>query len=174
MENNSGPEQKKNEEKRIFASYEDYSLSYELMQKRDSLLKAIEIISDLLSNRLDSDPVLLKSKVAELRRTAQELDSADIKKEALDQHLEPQGHFKAEARMNPKIMIDWISHDVTNIINDLHMLPSVDDFHSREKETVESETEMSFMKGEDLTKNQARFVGVQMALTFYQKILDFS
>ncbi len=162
---------------RIFASASDYEANVNLKQKRELLITVIDKIKDIMDEVGSEDEVVKESKIEELNQLAVELEAMGITKQYLEEFTEGDGRFTESARKDPEIMIKWIAHDLLKIIRSVPKSMTVSGFRAQlgefsDIEGDKGETPMGFMRGEDLTKPMADFMGRQQAISFYLNVLD--
>lgn len=143
--------------KRNFPSAAEYKVTPEFSNRRQVLLQGIVDLEKLISLAQGEDAIdeaeFSRLKVSLRAFNEQLLDQAekfDINDAYLDGFQEPSSlggkKFTAEARNNPKVMLDWITRDVLMIITRL------------------------LRSGKDL--RGADFSGKVGALDFYRNVLD--
>ena len=125
-------------ERRNFPSIEEYELSEELSEKRLFLLEIIKKIEEIMNYDGD-DTVVRESKIAELDEQKIDLENMAGKKGSLDQFLGKDGSFTEDSRHNPKIMVQWIAHDLSSIITKLSKLMTATGLHAQIREFDDSD-----------------------------------
>lgn len=121
---------------RIFPTLKQYESDPTLKESREYLL---EIISALKNgaDRLEKkdDPNDLPEILLKLKEYHDSLDRLNITGEYLDQHMQDGKllsgrHFTPVACRDPKIMIEWISHDLLGIIKRLSKVKTPNEFYA--------------------------------------------
>ncbi len=121
----------------LFPSIRQYESDPTLKESREYLL---EIISTLKNgaDRLEKfdDPKTLQEVLIKLKEYHDTLEALNITDEYLDRHMQdgeklPGRHFTPAACKDPKIMIEWISHDLLGIIKRLSKAKTPIDFYAR-------------------------------------------
>ncbi|OHA17718.1 MAG: hypothetical protein A2664_03845 [Candidatus Taylorbacteria bacterium RIFCSPHIGHO2_01_FULL_46_22b] len=134
---------------RIFPSREAYEAAG-LGDTRELLLKFVSkfrAVTDLLETNWD--PEVLRSSSIELRELCTPLLSMHVTTDYLDQFTEPSKiggrQFTEEARNNPKIMTEWVAHDL-----------------------------LASLGRAGLAKTFSQFLGTTASLNFFENVLDAS
>ena len=103
----------------IFPSAAEYESDPQTSENRRLVLDTIGKLQDIMNAISSDDPIVQESQLAELNELGEQLESLGITMEQLNKHIEGDGRFTEQARRDPRIMLQWIGHDVHRIIQEL-------------------------------------------------------